>query len=316
MERLRSIERGEDIVGYASSLAETLFKGITRDTGLPYTQQHLNQVALRLEDVTLPSDYQPSAIAAAWLHDAIEDTKLEVFDPYDSDFTRHEELTYLNDLLKEADEECFPTCFMVHLMTHRNGVLYLDYVKNIFTFPDESYIRDYHILTGCLKMVDRRMNINPDESRNVNDLVKEYFMIPKGDDKALEEFYRRTRTIDAFRKKGVFDLDIGLFVQTLRDAFMEKQRAAAVDNLSQYLPLAERKLLIEVRENNELFHYKKLRNLLKETYIDSFKLYPGSVHEVNRLGINKKAPEVPGYESLLKEIRKEIAEGHLKIEKP
>lgn len=314
MEKLKPIGKGDHLVGYASSLAHLLFDGIIRDMGLPYTQAHLAEVAKLVAYVTAPSGFQDAAVATAWLHDSAEDIKgLDVFDPFDaSKAERKEDVVYLNDLLAEAGDEGKAVCFMVNLMTHRveKGIIYPEYVQNIFSFPKAQPQRDLHILTGIIKMADRRMNINPDERRNINKLVKEYISLEGADKKTFEEFYRKTKIIDAFTRKGeITSLDIGLFSETLRNAFMEKQRAVAIDNISFYLPLAEKKLLVDIGEKNNLFHWENVRKMLKETYIDSLRIYPGGIHEVKLLGINRTAPEIPGYTSILKEIREERAKG-------
>lgn len=305
MTKLRPVEKGENLVGYASGLAYLLFQGITRETGLPYTQEHLAEVALLVGRVTVPSDYQEAAIAAAWMHDSAEDTPVDVFDPR---FTasRRKGVTYLNDLVEEAGNIGKAMCFMVHLMTHREGILYQDYVREIFSFTDSPDYRDPHILAGVLKMADRRKNSNPNEIRNVNSLVKDYLALEEAFERDLETFYKKTKTIDAFRKKGSMEIDVGLFVETLMDGFRAKQRTVAIDNLSQYLPLAEKKLLIEVGEGNGLFNYRAVRAMLKETYIDSLKLYPGGIHEIKRLGINNSASPLEGYTLILREIRNEL----------
>ena len=295
MVKIDYFQKGNSLEGYASNLAHNWFKGILRDTGLPYTQEHLNKVALLLGELTVPSKYQEAAIAAAWLHDSAEDIKgVDVINPFNPDeHGRKLDVTYLNDLLFDAGDEGVGISFMIFLMTHRkDSVLYQDYVNRIFTFPNESPQRELHILTACLKIADRRMNLNPIEERKADHVADEYKKLEGANTAVLREFYKRTRTIDAFIKKGSFDFDIGLFIETFREAFRQKQKGVALDNLTQYLPLAERRLLVEVRDNNGLFHYKKTRDMLKSIYIDSLAMYPGTIHEVGRMGINRKASKV------------------------
>ncbi|MBU2637387.1 MAG: hypothetical protein KJ955_00250 [Nanoarchaeota archaeon] len=310
MQPIRKIEKGESAEGYASSLAYQLFKGITRDTGLPYTHDHLAKLALLTGELTLQSKYQDALIAAAWLHDAAEDIEnIDVFNPFEKEPKKEGGVVYLNDLFANAGEIGEFICFVIDLMTHRKGALYQDYVYKIFTFPEKLLLKDLHILAGALKMADIRLNTNPDERKNVNKCVEDYFSLRNADEKTLEAFYSRTKTIDAFRKKGSMEFDVGLFVEALIDGFKQKQRAIATDNICQYLPLAEHRLLIEVGKNNGLFNWQKLRSMLKSTYTDSLRCYPGSLYDIKRMGINRKAPKVPGYASIFTEIRQEAAKG-------
>lgn len=308
MQPIRKIEKGESVEGYASNLAYSLFKGITRDTGLPYTHDHLARLALLTGELVVSDKYKEAAIAAAWLHDSAEDIEnIDVFDPFEKEPEKKEGVIYLNGLLEDAGETGKYICFIVNLMTHRKGTLYQDYVYRIFTFPGKPIPRDLHILAGVLKMADIRLNTNPDEKKNVNSCVEDYIALRNADEKALSSFYSKTKVIDAFRKKGSMAFDAGLFVETLLEGFKQKQRAIATDNICQYLPLAEHRLLAEVGKENGLFDWQKLRNMLKSTYVDSLRCYPGSLYEVKRMGINRKAPKIAGYVPLLKEIRLEAA---------
>lgn len=326
MVEIRKIKKGENIKGYASDIVHGLFEGIYRDSGLPYTYEHFAAIAALVDELILPSSkYRNSAIATAWLHDTAEDIPgVDVFNPFEEEPVRQEGVIYLNDCLKEAGESGDYTSFMVNLMTHRKenpemhikGVSYQDYFLNIFTFPHTQPQRDLHIITGVVKMADRRKNTNPNESRNVNDLVEKYIaLVDSGaDSKTLEKIYKKTKTIDAFLRKGDMGLDIGLFVDTLNNVFRQKQRSVATDNLLQYLPLMEERLIVDLEENNGLFYWGKVRKLLMETYIDSLKIYseyvPSStIHEIKNMGRNRKAPEIPGYTRILKELRTLSAPG-------
>jgi hypothetical protein len=305
---LRKLGKNENLVAYASFLAHELFQKVSRATGLPYTQQHLAEVARLVQYATLPSDFQDAAVAAAWLHDSVEDIDyMEVRNPYEHDRSGQEVPEYLNDLLHEAGEAGEATCYIVDAMTHRKGRSYFKYVMNIFEFPEEGTLRDLKILTSLIKMSDRRKNIDPTDEKNVNTLVAEYMdMGKKGTLRnELEQFYKRTKTIDAFRKKGSMDIDVGLFTETVRQAFRSKQQAVAIDNLSLYLPLAEGKLLVDIGEHNGLFHWEKLRDMLKDTYQDSLRLSELDVHTVKHLGLNKDSAYPSNYTSLLREIRME-----------
>ena len=313
MDSLRPLQSGDHLVGYAAQLAHTLFEGITRDTGDSYTTAHLARVAEIVEQVTLPSSLRDAAVAAAWLHDAAED--IQKFDVVSSlrNGLRKEGVIYLNDLLQEAGEMGEAVCSMVDLLTHRPKELYQDYVHDLFAFPaEEGKVRDVHILAGIIKVADRRMNMDPDERRQVDDLVEEYYGLRSADESQLRKFYQKTKTIDAFKRKKIFDFDSGLFVETLLSAFRSKQQATALDNLTQYLPLAEERFLFEIKEQNGLFHWRKLRRVVKETYLDSLRALEGTgidIYTVRRMGMNRAVSECEGYTWILKEIRNELASG-------
>jgi hypothetical protein len=70
----------------------------------------------------------------------------------------------------------------------------------------------------------------------------------------------------------------------------------------------EQKILVEVGDKNRIFHWDRLRNMMKETYKASLKLYAetgGTIEQVERLGINRDAPRVPGYKTILQELKEE-----------
>ncbi|MBI2650538.1 hypothetical protein HYX04_04450 [Candidatus Woesearchaeota archaeon] len=186
---------------------------------------------------------------------------------------------------------------------------YFDYINNIFSFPQDGVQRNLSIIAGVLKAADRRKNTNPDERRNVDKLVAEYLGFKDASQTELIEFYKRTKTFAAFRHSGDFSVNVALFVETLLESFKAKQQAMAIDNLAFYLPLAERRLLVDVGDKNGLFDWGKVRNLLKEAYADSLRLYPGAdaLYVVDRLGVNRKAPPINGYKPILEEIREGFA---------
>ncbi|MBI2541199.1 hypothetical protein HYV80_00625 [Candidatus Woesearchaeota archaeon] len=303
--RITPFQKGDDIVAYASGLTHQLFKGVTRANGLPYTQEHLAKVAASAEKVLLPSRYKESGVATGWLHDAGEDiSEIDVFNPYNPRPKTSGAVT-LNDILEEAGKEGEYLCYMVNLLTHREGMPYFDYINNIFSFPEEGIQRNLSIIAGVLKVADRRNNTNPNERSNVDKLVTEYLGLKDASQAELMGFYKRTKTFVAFKQCGDFSVNVALFVETLLDSFKAKQQAMAIDNLAFYLPLAERRLLVDVGDKNGLFDWGKVRNLLKEAYADSLRLYPGAdaLYVVDRLGVNRKAPPIPGYKPILEEVR-------------
>jgi hypothetical protein len=312
MKHIRKMKDKEHIVDYAKNLATYLFEGVTRDAGLSYTDEHLAKVASLVEDVTIQSPYRDSAIAAGWLHDSVEDIDQFETRPLESG-RRHQGVTYLSDLVSNAGKDGERTCFMVNLMTHREGVIYPDYFYNIFNLPPNTEERNLHILTGIVKVSDMRSNINPYESKNFNDLLDKYMGMKDATEEEREEFYKKTKTIDAFRKKGSLDLDLELFTRCLTDGFQQKKRVTAINNLSYNLPVAEQRLLIDVGKDNGIFDWEKVRALLKDAFLDSLRLYPGDLHEVRKLGVNRSAPKVPGYTNIMKELRQEITDGKYEL---
>ena len=307
MVTFRKLGRGEDLVGYASLLAHHFFKDVVRDTGLPYTQEHLAEVARLVKHVTVPSSFQDSAVAAAWLHDLAEDIEgVGAFNPFETRVGLKKDVLYLNDLLlEEAGNSGIATAYMVHMLTHDPSIPYLPYVNEIFHFPSGTIERTWKILTSIIKMADRRKNIDPNDEKSVDGLVQSYIVLASSGatTQQLEEFYRKTKVIDAFTKKGSMSLDIGLFTETVRQAFRHKQQAVAIDNLAYYLPLAENALLIGVGENNGLFNYERMREMLKATYADSLQLSGLDIHVVKKLGLNRSMQYPEKYTPIRKEFR-------------
>src|SRR3989344_851888 len=309
MIHLRKMEQGANLVGYASSLAHELFQGVVRQSGLPYTQEHLAEVARLVAEITLPSAYQDAAIAAAWLHDAAEDIPgIDVFDPFARQPRRKASVIYINDLLAGAGEAGAAAAYMVHALTHREGTPYQVYAFRIFEFPDGGEERKLKILAGIGKMADRRKNLDPRGARDIDSLVDEYLSMKRRGAamREFEAFYQRTKTIDAFRQQGLMGYDVGLFSETLRRGFHLKQQANAINNLTLYLPLAEHRLLVDVGENSGLFRWDRLRQMLKETFRDSLALSGIDIHVVSSLGLHQGAAYPPGYTPLRTEVRKEL----------
>ena len=312
------LKKNENLLEYSKRFATFLFKDIYRDTGLPYTKEHLEKIANRVYTIILPhSGYKETAASASWLHDGPEDIiGLDVFDPSEPRPKSKRDDVFLNDIVKKAGEPGKSMCYMVDKLTYREGAAYQDYFNNIFKFPrDPGLLRDLSIITAIVKMVDRKMNINPDDKLNVDNLVRSYASMKDASQVELEMFYKSTKTIDAFRESGGIRYNPVVFVETLHQGFKAKQESVAIDNLSQYLPLAEKRLLVDIGKENKLFNWIELRKILKECLIDSLRLYPGEdkLHVVKKLGANKKAPEIEGYKPILKEIREEVVAGKYSI---
>lgn len=317
---LKPMSDHEDMIGYSAGIAHLMFKGKLRDTGLPYTDDHLNGAALLIRGLMFENEFTPSAVSAMWLHDGPEDIKeLDVFNPFSERPALKAGAAYfLNDLLKSAGKTGEYTCFIVNLLTHRTDrASYQDYTDQIFTLPEEPLLRTLKTITILAKMVDRRKNLNPNEKKNVNDIVRQYIsLFDSGAGHAeLKKFLSKTKTIDAFESKKDFDLDVGLFVETIRRNFEGKQRGVAIDNLTHYLPLAEDLLLMEHSSDNKIFKWEKARSMLKGMYEDSLDISGLSVYEAKRMGHNRGRIIKPGYPPILKEIRtdrvRDLAKGKL-----
>lgn len=309
MEQVHPLETEFQLISYAKSLAHKFFAGVHRKTGLPYTTDHLQRMAETASDILLPSKYRDPAIAAAWLHDAVEDIgPIDVYHPFLNPPELDPDKTYLNKLLANAHFSGALTSYLVNKLTHRGGIPYFDYIMAIFTFDHNGTHPDTKIVAAILKLIDRFLNTNPDETRNVDELLREYRSLDFSDGEAVKDFLKKTKTFDAFLEKGTFYRDDDLFVSTLETRFQAQQEAIAIDNLSLYLPLAEQKLLIDVGTDNGIFDWHKLRALLKSVFLDSIKLYPGvdSIHIVRKLGANKRRTYPDSYTPILVEIRNDF----------
>jgi hypothetical protein len=294
--------------GYAASIAHTLFKGDLRDTGLPYTEEHLNKVALLYAKLILPdSGFLEAGKAAAWLHDGPEDKDgFAVRNPFNREEVRGRGTpeVYLNDLLISAGESGNTAAYMVFLMTHQPDRSYPDYFMGIADGVEKSNPFWRHHIAACvLKMADRRCNLNPDETRNINAMVKLYYGLEHAGPQDLEVFYRKTKTIDAFTRKGSLDFDVGLFAETLRASFNAKQKGVADDNLLLYLPIIEQRMLQRFGPDNGIFHWQRLRGMLKSMYEDSMELTNKDVYEIKRTGFHRGWKPPKEYKPILKEIR-------------
>ncbi len=284
MDQIRPFDRKVDeLTDYARSLAYLLFEGVPRDSGRPYTSEHLAKVALLIREVTVPSLYKNSAEAAGWLHDVVEDIKgIDVVNPF-KEAEREKGIIYLNDLLKEAREKGKNVCYIDNLLTHREGVDYEDYFKEIFSFPEKpGRERNLHILAAVAKVCDIWSNTNPDEKIDLERLLKQN---PDADPKKLEKGY------------------------------VTKQQTGATNNLGLYLPLAEVELLARIGKDNKLFNWRKVSRIVEETYINSLRMYTGELQGVTNLGLNRNRQPIEGYERILDKILEKLAKGELVIEK-
>lgn len=302
---LRPIGPGEDIVPYSADLAGILFEGRTRKTGLPYTQAHFAKVAELVDYLLLASPSKPAAVGASWLHDAPEDIDyIDVFSPMNNHGVRRRQgIVYLNDLFADAGELGQALCHIVDRATHRIGIPYQEYIQGVFNLARKNPKRILDVKAAVLKVADRHLNTNPNERLNLNALAQTYLSIPDADEEALKAFLEMTKTKEAFDARGNYDKDVALLLETLMEAFRSRQRARAADNLSQYLPLAERRLLAEIHENNGIFDWRKLSDVLKRTYLDSFEVAGANLGDVQQMDASRDLARIPGYNPILREIQ-------------
>lgn len=308
MEHVTPFTTDDDLVAYSKALATRLFSGIYRKTGLPYTTNHLEKMASTASDILNQGPYFKPAIATAWLHDVVEDISgFDVQAPPRDLSQKDSDTIFLNTILENAGADGEAACYLVDKLTHRKEVSYIDYFSSIFDFSDQSPLKNLNVVAAVLKLIDRFLNTNPDETPNVDTLLTAYRNLDWNDEDVVRSFLKKTKTYDAFADRGDFSKDETFFAETLKGRFRSQQEAIAIDNLSLYLPFAEQKLLMSMPVENGLFDWHKLRRLLKQAYLDSLELYPGfdPFHIVLKLGANKKRVYPNGYMPLLVEINKE-----------
>ena len=334
------MRKGEGLVPYSARTNHFLFSGKTRHTGADYSTAHLGVVANRVGDIVRQdSRYYDIALAASWWHDGPEDIPgLDVYNPYEFFARKDNGKVYLNDLLGAAGKYGDWTSYIVDLVTHREeDEKYFDYVKHTFDFPrarwnwleaiakpfsyipgfaglDYQNLRNLHAVAGIIKTVDMRYNTDPDEKVNFEKALNAYANLKDADEDKLVEFYKKNKVIDAFEQKNDYSYNPKLFEEQFRQRAKHRLQARSIDNLGYYLPLAEDKLLVEW-DGPEFFDKAAMRALLKEAYIDSIRVFPLDIHAVKLFGFNHRKAKVPGYKSLRREIREEIASNQLKIEK-
>lgn len=128
-----------DWVDRASQLAEAIHKGQTDKNGEPYIDHvrrvvDATKVAIRSEDFM----NRQALIAAAWLHDVVEDSDVTVDD------IRHS----FSDQVSHR----------VHVLTRQEGEVYADYIKRI------SRSRSGAVLIKIADLRDNRGRPGPSES--------------------------------------------------------------------------------------------------------------------------------------------------------
>lgn len=306
------LQEGEDITVFSKELAMYLHDGIPRLTGVPYFE-HLREVSEGIKGIIKPSEYSDTVQAAGWLHDGPEDINFfDVFNPFDPPKREdmNPDMIYLNDLVRLAHENGRWLCYIVDRMTNR-GEIYFEYMEKKFSFSKGGILEDLDILSAILKLVDRQSNTRKDEVLDMEKEVNEYMELKNAGVEELRVFYSKYKVIDSFREKGSFAYNFSFFVSALEKRFREKVMANALDNLTHYIPKAETKLLVPNFENgHKLFHYDKLRQMLKETFMESLEILkpsiPNFIHVMRKSGYNRGNEGVPGYVSLRKEIRGEL----------
>jgi hypothetical protein len=324
--------KDQDFLKYCEDLANLLFAGMTRRSGLPVTQSHLEKVVDGVGDIIIHPEYKISAKGAGWLHDVDEEIEgIRVYNPFQARvMNKINGKIYLNDLLAESNLPGVQACSLIDWLTHRTYDLenmdsYFEYYKNIFSFKaSEGMVRNLRIVAGAMKIIDTHGNTNPDETENAQKTLEEYRALKDATEQELIKFYRKIKVIDTFRRAGqpgVTRKNEKLLMKTLEHNFRHSQMARAGNNLAEYIPIAERQLLVKVGKDNGIFDWYKLRELMKQLAINSLRLYaPGNPNEgiytVERLGLNRKSPAYPNYRRIYSEIREDIISGRLDIPPP
>ena len=96
----------------------------------------------------------------------------------------------------------------------------------------------------------------------------------------------------------------------MQTEFRSKQWAIAIDTLTKYMPHAEQALLVNVGEDNGIFDWDNVRQIIKNTYLESLKVVneyslinPFTV--AKKSGMNKKHIYPKTYSSIIEELQQE-----------
>ena len=123
------MEKGLTMIKVAEDLAEKYHAGLTDKYGYVYTD-HLSRVADRVDDLSYEiikkTSHIPCYIAAAWLHDIVEDTKLTLEDLVEV-LEVHSDAKIAERITKA-----------VEYLTHDKDGTYADYIETIAKAPGEA----------------------------------------------------------------------------------------------------------------------------------------------------------------------------------
>ncbi|MEA3378058.1 MAG: HD domain-containing protein [Nanoarchaeota archaeon] len=271
---MKAYDGKSTILEYALDLATSAHKRMKRDTGEPYIT-HPVAVASILENLVYKSEYKDAAIAAAYLHDVVEDVRgLDVYDPF-FDYRISKKNT-LNFLLEKARINKDYICYIVNKLTFRKETSYSQYMDEIFTLSKfTGPIRSLDIIAALLKFCDRIANTIPDEKLNKDQLLQKYRSFKDADIKKLKRLYKSKGITDKFIQNGGIFYDENFFFGAMEDKFETKKCANALDNLVSYIPEVEKFILngsskVLYAWEGMFFDQKKLSSLIDRCLLNSF----------------------------------------------
>jgi len=157
------------------------------------------------------------------------------------------------------------------------------------------------------KMKDRYSN-NHGEEYNDTGALEEYMKLKTAPDDKLKEFYDVHDITKAFSNDLSYNPE--LMKMALHAGFEEYKMDNAILNLMKFVPMAEEVLLAPFFETgHDLYDYDKLRDLLKETWMESTEHLKGNMKrclELSKDNAFNSVETIPGYVSLRQEIKKEL----------
>ena len=137
------------MISIALALAVKAHRHQEYSTGVPYIN-HCMRVAVAVEDKW---GYDEKLIAAALLHDVLEDT------------------TYSRIDLLQAGLS-FDIVYLVHTLTHYGGELYLDYIDRVCENLDAAKIK-YCDMSDNIRHLGKLTVINPGKARELTHKYRE-----------------------------------------------------------------------------------------------------------------------------------------------
>lgn len=307
------------LIKYSRDLAKKLYEGIIRQSGEAYFK-HPEKMAHIVDPIIRDPLFKVIGKSAAYLHDIPEERPyIEIFDSIEkhAQIDRRNKI-FLNDFLFQFGKEGDYVSYIVNRLTHGKE-RYSEYMKKILSgFHRRGNLKKLDMITAIIKMADRYTNIEPKEKMDTTKIQEEYSKFRRADRKALEKFYNEMgpMIIDAFIIKGSLAYDPKHIEKALGYKFQGKQTAAAIDNLINYVPMAESSLLA-VAKDEELYSRKALKKLLKETMINSFQILEDvglalkfNFYTISDMGFNRADERElpPSYIPILEEIRQEAVE--------
>jgi hypothetical protein len=287
-EQMFSIPDGIGLVEHAKILAQFLHGDEVRRTGQPYVN-HLEEVVQFADSIlhdelwggsNKESSIKAAALAAAWLHDSVENNKsfLDVFNPFRH--YRDEEILndhiYLNDLFDGRGQRDERMCYMVFGMTNRG--FYGEYIDNLFRIKENYRLLD--IAKLIVKACDRRSNSAHGEIWYTDDIAKEYMGLSNASREDLTAFYKKLGILEIFQSRAGDAYHLTALIQSLQTKMNESAEGNSLDNVFNFIPRMERLLIVpHLETGHEIFSPQALRKLLVDLYVESLKTLDSLAHE-------------------------------------